>query len=118
VSLNTHRPGLEGVMATDAYLAFYTDLYGATNRITFTPPSVDQRWDTGEFVTTYFSEGARGKTVLITNGVATEKRYVTDSQLKAADYFFLGGHTYDDLSEVEGQALVDAGYEPVTEEVV
>jgi hypothetical protein len=98
-------------MPTDAYLNFYTDIYGSTNRITFIGPTVDAHWDTGEFVTTLFSEGARGKTVLITDGVATEKRYVTQTQLREADYYFLGGHDHV-CTEAEGQALVDAGYTP------
>ena len=103
---------------TDAFLYFYTDVYGATNRITFTPPSVDAHWDTGEFVTTLFSEGARGKTVLLNSGVATEKQYVTQTQLREADYYFLGGHDHPNISEAEGQALVDAGYDvTVTEDV-
>ena len=98
-------------MPTDAYLNFYTDIYGATNRITFTPPTVNAHWDTGEFVTTLFSDGARGVTVLLNGVVATEKRYVTQTQLREADYYFLGGHDHV-CTEAEGQALVDAGYTP------
>ena len=106
-----------GGVVIDAYLNFYTDIYGSTNRITFTGPSENEHLDTGEFLTTRFSNGARGITVLVTDGVATEKRFVTQTQLREADYYFLGGHDHSNVSEAEGQALVDAGYEPIVVEV-
>jgi hypothetical protein len=110
-------PETFGELVADGYLNFYTDHYGARNGIGFTPPTVIAGWDTGEFLTTLFSRGERGVTVMLKDGVATEKRFVTSTQLADSDFYFLGGHEYSDISEEAGEALADAGYEVVVTEI-
>lgn len=102
---------------SDGYLAFYTDHYGATETIAFTPPTIIAGWNTGEFLTTYFSRGERGIAVLRHGTEFTEKRYVTETEIKAADAFYSGGHYYTDISEQEAEYLIDGGYEVTVIEV-
>ena len=52
---------------------------------------------------------ARADSLTLTSGVAVQQRVFEVSQLTAADFYYIGGHTYI-LSTPEYTQLVAAGY--------
>lgn len=75
----------------------------------FTPPTVDEA-PAGLGRLFYRYKLARGITVLINGGVATETRYPNLTEVEEADYAYLGGHTYE-VTAAERTILTTNGYD-------
>lgn len=75
---------------------------------TFTPPTTDET-PAGFGALMWRYRIARADTLLMTNGVVTRNRTFEVSEVKAADYAYVGGHIYT-ISQKERDLLVAAGY--------
>lgn len=57
----------------------------------------------------------RGVSLSITNNVGTEVNEYLQEDADAADYFFIGGNEYNNLTTPEYDAIVAAGYSSYVE---
>ncbi len=84
------------------------DLSGFLDRVSFTPPTVDEGLDTHHGLFRYYKL-RRGVTVLVTGTDVRAVQYPTQDDLDAADAAYLGGHVH--LLEPSAAAiLIAAGY--------
>lgn len=82
---------------------------GWENKWVFITPHVSEHPIGGGRLFSFYRRNV-GVSVLVTNGVATEKRNPAQEALESADAYYLGGHTYL-ISYEEGLTLLSNGYE-------
>lgn len=63
----------------------------------------------GAGVPTFLTDIPRGYSLMVTGTTVTENRTPSQDDLAAADYYFLGGHTYT-ISDAQAAVLIAAGY--------
>ena len=63
----------------------------------------------GAGTTTFLTDIPRGLSLLVTGTTVTENQTPSQDDLAAADYYFLGGHTYT-VSDAQAAVLIAAGY--------
>lgn len=73
----------------------------------FTPPTVDEGMDTTNGLFRYYKI-TRGVSVLVTGSTVRQVQYPSQDDCAAADFVYLGGHTYT-ISDAEAATLTAGG---------